>query len=181
MTVWFKPASEGIFSEKLTITSNDPDESKVIVTLNGNGCSSFLITESQWYEIQGIPEDAQTVIIRATFTNKDSFGRDLSFSEETFQLWGYPIDPDADVLDIPNSLINIVEVPTGTIIQDATFTYYFKVNLSSLPYIPKLGFRVVTVEGGTMKPSDVPLNDSCVIIITKTKAMPWIPLLLLDD
>ena len=35
MTVWFKPASEGIFSETLTITSNDPDEPEVIVTLNG--------------------------------------------------------------------------------------------------------------------------------------------------
>jgi len=39
MTVWFKPASEGIFSEKLTITSNDPDESEVIVTLKGTGGS----------------------------------------------------------------------------------------------------------------------------------------------
>jgi len=179
MTALFEPASAGIFSETLTITSNDPDESEVEVTLDSAGCSSFLITESQWYEIQDIPKGTKTVIILATLTNKDSLGRDLSFSEETFQLWGYTVDPEADVVGIPKSSIKIVEEPTGTIVQDSEFIYHLEVNLSGLPYMPRLGFRVVTVEGGTMRPSDVPVNENCVINI-KSKAMPWMPLLL-DD
>jgi hypothetical protein len=148
---------------------------------NEEQCSSFLIAESFWYGIEGIPDGSQTVTIQATLQNADSSGADISFSTETSQMWGYPIDPDESVFDIPQSSINIIEEPSGTIPYDATFSYHLEVNLSGLPAIDKLGFRVVTVEGGTISPSEVPLTESCVIFIIKQKAMPWILLLLLGD
>jgi hypothetical protein len=142
-------------------------------------CSSSLATESQWFEIQDIPDETGKVIIRAAFRNKDASEQDLSFTPETFQLWGY--DLDENYQDIPASLIKTVEEPDGVYIYNETFAYHIEVNLSNLPSITKLGFRVNTVEKGAMEPGEVPLYDSCIIFQNKLKTMLWVYGLLLDS
>ena len=111
-----------------------------------------------WFETPSIPSGTQTIVINATFINQDSFGRSFSFPASPYQLWAY--ESDRAFVLIPEEVITILQKPTESVDYNSTFHYEIEMDVSALPDLVTVAFRVVTIEGGTMHPDDVPNNGS---------------------
>lgn len=120
--------------------------------------SGSLVANNYWYETPTIPSETQLVTIKATFTNLDVSGRDLTFSITPYQLWGY--EENRAFLDISAELITEIEVPDTLVAYNETFNYELKIDTSSLTDLETLAFRIVSNEAGTMSPVYVPASGS---------------------
>ncbi len=118
--------------------------------------SGALIGEGKWwFETPTIPDETETVVIKATFTNLYGY---LSWPANPYQLWAY--QENGDVVSFELTAINIIEVPETPVAYNDTFNYEIKIDISDLSDLTTLAFRIVTNEGGTMHPSVVPASGS---------------------
>jgi len=137
-------------------SSEDMEIDEVFIRDNAEPSSGALVNgpTNWWFETPSIPSDTQRIVINATFTNQDSFGRSFSFSDIPYQLWAY--ESGHVPLLIPEEIITILEQPTELVNHNNTFHYEIELDVSALSDLETLAFRVVTVEGGTMHPDSVP-------------------------
>ena len=114
-----------------------------------------------WFETPEIVPDTQKIELKATFTNHYPAPY-LSFSPEPYQLWGIQ-KQDGQVVDIPPENINIITIPASTVARGDTFDYEIEIDISDIPDLKTLAFRIVSGAYGTMHTDYVPVNNSEVI------------------
>ncbi|MCL4251884.1 MAG: hypothetical protein KJ065_27275 [Anaerolineae bacterium] len=107
---------------------------------------------NHWFEtyppFAWVSEIRMVLVLR----NEDPFGRELTFSEDTFQLWSVPSGIVPPVV--------ITDEPSGVVPFDSLFTYDLTIDVSSLPSADDvLAFRPKSYTSGTMPPSWAPVVE----------------------
>jgi len=131
IAVTFAPQAEGEFNGTLTIASNDPDESELVVQLTGDGFHISLLNVPDDYQtIQAAIDAAQNGdTIRVAH---GTYRENINFNGKNLKLIGDPAHPDSVVIDgnQNGSVVSFLSgetrdaVLSGFRIQNGTGTMY---------------------------------------------------------